>query len=196
MTASRALTLADILPPEDYARDRAKWKREIGAIKRDRRVAVGPHVTFYFESRDTMWLQVQEMIHIEKGGMAQAPDELAAYNPLVPNGAELTATFMVEIDDPIRRKTVLDTLGGIENTAFLRVGGETVMGQAEADQDRTREDGKASSVQFVHFPLTPAQIAAFRSGTGEVILGFSHPRYGHMTVLPITARAALGKDFA
>ena len=168
MTA--ALTLADILPPEVYARDRREWKRKIGAIKRDRRVEVGPYVTFYFESRDTMWLQVQEMLYIEKGGMAQAPDELMAYNPLIPNGAELTATFMIEIDDPIRRADVLATLGGIEDTAFIRIGGETIKGVAEADQDRSTAEGKASSVQFVHFPFTPGQIVAFRSGAGDVVL--------------------------
>ena len=103
-----------------------------------------------------MWLQVQEMIYIEKGGLAQVPDELEAYNPLVPNGSELTATFMIEIDDPIRRKNVLDRLGGIEEAAFLRIGGETINGVPEADQDRTTAEGKASSVQFVHFPFTGA----------------------------------------
>jgi hypothetical protein len=195
MTTATALTLADIIPPEEYARNRSEWKRKIGAMKRDRRVAVGPHVTFYFENRDTMWLQVQEMIYIEKGGLAQAPDELEAYNPLIPNGAELTATFMIEIDDPIRRKTVLDGLGGIEETAFLRVGGETIQGVPEADQDRTTAEGKASSVQFVHFPFTQPQIEAFRSGSAEVVLGFAHPRYGHMALIGDQVRAALSKDF-
>lgn len=196
MTASHALTLADIIPPQEYARDRKEWKRKIGVIKRDRRVAVGPYVTFYFESRDTMWLQIQEMIYIEKGGLAQAPDELAAYNPLVPNGAELTATFMIEIDDPIRRQNVLATLGGIEDAAFLRIGGETIRGVPEADQDRTTAEGKASSVQFIHFPFNEAQILAFRSGNGEAILGFTHPHYGHMAVISDVVRTALGKDFA
>ena len=190
-----ALTMSDILPPAEYARNRSEWKRKIGALKRDRRVAVGPYVTFYFESRDTMWLQVQEMIYIEKGGMAQAADELAAYNSLVPNGTELIATFMIEIDDPIRRKNVLDGLGGIEETAFLRVGGETILGVAETDQDRTTAEGKASSVQFVHFAFTPGQIAVFRLGEGEVLLGFTHPRYGHMAVVPDAVRAALATDF-
>lgn len=195
MTASRCLTLADIVPPQDYARDRKAWKRKIGEIKRDRRVAVGPHVTFYFENRDTMWLQIQEMIYIEKGGMAQAPDELAAYNPLIPDGTELTATFMIEIDEPVRRQAVLATLGGIEETAFLRIDGETIKGVPEADQDRTNAAGKASSVQFVHFPFTAAQIASFRDGKGNAILGFSHPRYGHMAAIPDAVRAALAKDF-
>ncbi len=196
MTASRTLTLADIIPPDEYARNRAEWKRKIGALKRDRRVSVGPYVTFYFENRDTMWLQVQEMIYIEKGGLAQAPDELEAYAPLVPNGAELTATFMIEIDDPVRRKHVLDNLGGIEEAAFIRVGGETIKGVPEADQDRTTADGKASSVQFVHFPFTTRQMELFRHGEGEVILGFTHTCYGHMAVMPDPVRAALTKDFA
>ncbi len=196
MTQSRALTLADVLPPQDYARDRKQWKQKIAAIKRDRRVAVGPYVTFYFENRDTMWHQVQEMIYIEKGGMAQAPDELAAYNPLIPNGAELTSTFMIEIDDPIRRQTILATLGGIEDTAFIKIGNETITASPEADVDRTNAAGKASSVQFVHFPFTEAQIKAFQSGEGDVILGFNHPHYGHMTVIGGAARKSLGEDFA
>ena len=98
--------------------------------------------------------QVHEMLFIEKGGAAQIPDELAAYNPLIPQGSELVATVMFEIDDPIRRARVLATLGGVENTAFLRVGGDTIRGVPEDDQERTREDGKASSVQFLRFPFT------------------------------------------
>ena len=195
MSSKRALTEADILPATEYARNRTEWRRKIAARKRNRRVEVGPHVTFYFECWDTMWLQVQEMVYIEKGGAEQIPGELDAYNPLIPDGSELTATFMIEIDDPIRRKRILDRLGSIENTAFIRVGGETIMGQAEADQDRTREDGKASSVQFVHFPFTPDQIAAFSSPDAEVLLGFNHQNYGHMTILPEAVRAELTGDF-
>ena len=152
-------------------------------------------MTFYFESYETMWLQVHEMVFIEKGGPEQVPDEIAAYNPLIPKGAELVATFMIEIDDPVRRATVLATLGGIENTAFIAIGGDRIFARAEADQDRTREDGKASSVQFVHFDFSPAQIAAFRAPGAEVVLGFAHPRYGHMTVLPENVRAELASDF-
>ena len=195
MSSKRALTEADILPAAEYARNRTEWRRKIGARKRNRRVEIGPHVTFYFECWDTMWLQVQEMVYIEKGGAEQIPGELDAYNPLIPNGSELTATFMIEIDDPIRRKRILDRLGGIENTAFIRVGGETITGEAEADQDRTREDGKASSVQFVHFVFTPDQIAAFSSPDAEVLLGFNHANYGHMTILPEAVRAELTGDF-
>jgi len=164
-------------------------------LKRNRRVDVGPYVTFYFENHDTMWLQVQEMIHIEKGGAEQVPDELAAYNPLVPKGDELVATFMIEIDDPVRRQRILAGLGGIEETAFLRVGGETIVAAPEADQDRTTAEGKASSVQFVHFRFTPAQVAAFRRPGSDVVIGFTHDKYRHMAVIADEVRAALGEDF-
>jgi len=136
------------------------------------------------------------MLFIEKGGAEQLPDELAAYNPLIPQGSELVATVMFEIDDPIRRGRVLATLGGVEDKAFIRVGSDIVRGVAEQDQDRSREDGKASSVQFIRFPFTAAQIAAFKSGGGDVIVGFDHPNYGHMAVMPPPVREALAQDFA
>ncbi len=189
----RIITVSDIIPAAEYAKNRTQLRSEITARKRNRRVEVGPYITFYFESYDTMWHQIQEMVYIEKGGAEQVPGELEAYNPLIPNGSELTATFMIEIDDPIRRARVLDSLGGIENTAFIRLDSETVRCVAEADQDRTREDGKASSVQFVHFPFTAAQIAAFPMA--EITLGFNHPHYGHMAILPDNVRAELTTDF-
>ena len=195
MPNKHELVAADILPPAEYAKNRAEWRRKIGAMKRNRRVEVGPYVTFYFESYDTMWLQVHEMIYIEKGGAEQVPDELRAYNPLIPNGSELTATFMIEIDDADRRRRILGRLGGIEETVFFRIGTETVRAAAETDQDRTTAEGKASSVQFVHFPFTPAQIAAFSAPGEQVIVGLDHPNYGHMAVLPEAVRAELAKDF-
>jgi hypothetical protein len=196
MTNRHELTPADILSWADYARGRPEHRRRITAIKRNRRVEVGPYVTFYFESFDTMWLQVQEMLHIERGGDAQMREELAAYNPLIPKGRELVATFMIEIDDPLRRARVLAGLGGIEETAFIEVGGLRIAGKAETDQDRTNAEGKASSVQFVHFPFTDAEVAAFREPNARVILGLSHPNYSHMAVLAEASRAALAEDFA
>jgi hypothetical protein len=195
MSRKHRITAADILPAAEYALARADWRKKMTAVKRLRRVEVGPFVTFYFESFDTMWHQIQEMLFIEKGGPAQIPDELAAYNPLVPNGRELTATFMIEIDDPVRRKNVLARLGGIEETAFITIGSETVQAQAEADQDRTTEAGKASAVQFVHFPFTPAQVLAFRAPGAQAILGMGHPNYSHMAVIPEAIRAELMRDF-
>ncbi|RNJ50004.1 DUF3501 family protein [Methylocystis hirsuta] len=196
MTNRHELTTADILPWAEYAKDRAEHRKRLTAIKRNRRVEVGPYVTFYFENFDTMWIQVQEMLHIEKGGAAQLADELAAYNPLIPKGKELVATFMIEIDDALRRARVLSQLGGVEETASIEVGGERVVGKAEQDQDRTTAEGKASSVQFVHFPFTDAQIAAFKEPNTRVILGLSHPNYSHMAVLSEATRAALAGDFA
>jgi hypothetical protein len=195
MTPRHELTVADILPMADYAKVRSEKRREITEKKRARRVEVGPFVTFYFENFETMWLQVHEMIFIEKGGMDQAPGEIAAYNPLIPKGRELVATFMIEIDDPLRRKNVLAGLGGIEETAFFQVNGDKIFGRPEADQDRTTTEGKASSVQFVHFPFTDAQVEAFRAPGAQVILGFSHPAYSHMVVLQEAVRAELAGDF-
>jgi len=185
-----------IIPRAEYGPLRAERRKRMSEIKKDRRLEVGPFATFYFESYDTMLHQVHEMLFIEKGGAEQLPDELAAYNPLIPQGSELVATVMFEIDDPIRRARVLGMLGGVEHKAFLRVGADTIRATAEDDQDRTREDGKASSVQFMRFPFTAAQVDAFRSGVGDVIVGFDHANYGHMAVMSPTVRQALSKDFA
>ena len=185
-----------IVPLPEYAAQRADRRRRISEIKKNRRLEVGPFAMFYFESYDTMLHQVQEMLFIEKGGAEQLPDELAAYNPLIPQGSELVATVMFEIDDPLRRARVLATLGGVENRAFIRLNGEMIRGVPEADQERSREDGKASSVQFVRFGFTAAQAAAFKGGAGDVIVGFDHPNYGHMAVMPPAVRAALAEDFA
>lgn len=192
----RQIDVSAILPVSEYTKVRAERRRQITEIKKNRRLEVGPFATFYFESYETMLHQVHEMLFIEKGGPAQIPDELAAYNPLIPRGSELVATVMFEIDDPLRRARVLATLGGVENSAFIRVGGETIRGVAEDDQERSREDGKASSVQFIRFPFTVAQVAAFRSGAGDVVVGFDHTNYGHMAVMPPAVRQALSGDFA
>ena len=193
-TTKRAVTRDDILPLEVYGAERKTWRAKLAEVKRDRRVAVGPVATFYFETYMTMWYQIQEMLFIEKGGEDQIPEELAAYNPLVPKGDELVATVMFEIDEPERRQKFLARLGGVEETAFLKIGGETVKGRPEADVDRTSADGKASSVQFIHFAVSPEQAAAFKAEGAEVVLGFSHPAYAHMTVLGEATRKALAAD--
>jgi hypothetical protein len=192
----RQIEVSAILPTSEYVKVRAERRRQITEIKKNRRLEVGPYATFYFECYETMLHQVHEMLFIEKGGPAQIPDELAAYNPLIPQGNELVATVMFEIDDPVRRARVLSGLGGVEHKAFVRVDGEMVRGVPEDDQERSREDGKASSVQFIRFPFTAAQVAAFRSGAGEVVVGFDHPNYGHMTLVPPAVRQALSADFA
>jgi hypothetical protein len=197
MTAARKKQIErnDILAPADYAKRRAELRKEVVALKKRRRIEVGPAATFYFECFETMLQQVQEMLHIEKGGEAQIADELRAYNPLIPKGAELVATVMFEIDDPVRRARFLARLGGVEETAFIKLDSEMVKGVPEADQDRTNEAGKASSVQFVHFPFTIKQIALFRETDRQVVIGFTHPEYSHMAVMSEITRAALAEDF-
>ncbi len=194
--SKRAITPADILPMADYARQRAELRRGIVAKKKLRRMEVGPASTFYFECYETMLQQVQEMLFIEKGGEAQIADELEAYNPLIPQGSELTATVMFEVDDPVRRARFLARLGGIENHMFIRVGNETMRGVPEDDQERTNEEGKASSVHFVHFPFTEAQVKAFKQPNTQVLIGFDHPEYSHMAVMPEAIRTELASDFA
>ena len=195
MAPKREITKADLIPISEYGARRKEYRTAISAIKRRRRVEVGPFATFYFESYDTMWHQIHEMLYIEKGGDEQVPDELRAYNPLVPKGDELVATVMFEIDDPKRRAQVLARLGGVEETATISFAGETVKGVPEADVDRTTAEGKASSVQFIHFPFTKEQIEKFRAPGTQVVIGFSHPSYGHMAVMPEDVREALAKDF-
>src|SRR5215831_4522709 len=172
----------DILPLDDYAAIRGQERRRISEIKRQRRIEVGPFATFYFENYETMRHQVQEMLHIEKGGDAQLEDELAAYNPLIPQGSELVATVMFEIDDPVHRAATLAGLGGIENHVFHDVAGEQVRGDPDPTRENTSPDGKASSVQFIRFPLTADQSARFKTPGTRIIAGFDHPNYGHMAV--------------
>lgn len=192
----RKIDASMIVPLAEYTGQRAERRKRIAEIKKNRRLEVGPFATFYFESYDTMLHQVLEMLFIEKGGAEQLVDELAAYNPLIPQGSELIATVMFEIDDPLRRARVLATLGGVEQRAFIRINGTTVRGVAEDDQERSREDGKASAVQFIRFSFTAAEIAAFRGAAGDVVVGFDHPAYGHMAVMPAAIRQALATDFA
>jgi hypothetical protein len=191
----RQLTRADILPLDEYAQIRRQRRRQISEIKKHRRLEIGPFATFYFENFDTMWQQIQEMLYIEKGGEAQIADELEAYNPLIPRGSELVATVMFEIEDPQRRVRELMRLGGIEDRAFIEVGAERIRGEPDQTRENTSPEGKASSVQFLRFPFTPPQIAAFREPGARVMVGFDHPNYGHLAVMPEPIRAALARDF-
>ncbi len=196
MTAKRAITRADILDPEDYARERRELKKNLTAVKRNRRIEVGPVATFYFENYETMWHQVHEMLHIERGGEAQIRDELAAYNPLIPQGDELIATVMFEIDNADRRAAILSQLGGVENHIYLSVAGERVSGVPDPTRENTSADGKASAVQFLRFPFTAAQKAKFCQAGTQVLAGIDHPHYGHIAVMSEAVRAALAEDFA
>lgn len=188
------VTPADIMDMKEYAKVRAEKRKALVEVKRHRRVAIGPHATFYFENYDTMWQQIHEMLYIEKGGPEQIKDELAAYNPLIPKGRELVATLMFEIDDEKLRKSVLGRLGGVEETVFLKFGPYEITADAEEDVDRTNAEGKASSVQFLHFNFTDEQAEAFKTFDGDVILGIRHENYPHMTLLAPATRASLVRD--
>ena len=195
-SSERKITPDDLLPDAEFAQRRKAWRAELLPVKRLRRIELGPYCAFYFECYDTMLFQVQEMLLIEKGGAAQTPDELAAYNPLIPQGSELVATVMFEIDDPGRREAALARLGGAEDRFFISVGGEKVMGIPEGDVERTREDGKTSSVHFLRFPLKPEHIARFRDPATEILIGCGHERYSHLAGLSPASRAELSRDFA
>jgi hypothetical protein len=194
--ALRQVTREDLLPDTEFSKVRKERRQALLPIKRLRRIDLGPFCTAYFECFDTMLFQIQEMLLIERGGEAQIADELTAYNPLIPQGHELVATVMFEIDDPVRRAAVLARLGGVEEHFYIEVGGERSPGVQEGDEERTREDGKASSVHFLRFSLSPAQIAQFRDPAARVLLGCDHEEYSHMAALSPAARAELARDFA
>lgn len=193
--ALRLITPADLIPDADYAQQRRDRRTALLPIKRLRRISLGPVCTFYFESYETMLFQVQEMLLTEKGGAEQVPDELAAYNPLIPQGSELVATVMFEIEDPVRRETTLARLGGVEDRFFIQVGTARVLGLPEGDVERTREDGKTSSVHFLRFPLTADQVAKFRDPGTEIMIGCAHEAYSHLAGLTPASRAELARDF-
>jgi hypothetical protein len=195
MARQHEITRDDILTMEDYVKVRPERKRAIAELKKNRRVAIGPDANFYFESYDTMLHQILEMLYIERGGEEQIEDELSAYNPLVPKGRELVATLMFEIDEPVRREKFLAALGGVEETVTITVGGETITARPEQDVDRTTAEGKASSIQFLHFPFTDEQVEKFRDPETTVTLAIGHKEYGHRADLPDAVREALAGDF-
>ncbi len=192
----REIQKEDIMPLDVYIEKRRELRKSIVDYKKNRRVALGPYATFYFESYETMLAQVQEMLYIEKGGDEQLQDELTAYNPLIPNGKELTATLMFEIDNPISRAAFLGKVGGIEETVFMKINGEKIKAVPEKDVDRTSTEGKASSVQFIHFNFTDDQIEKFQSNSSEIELGIDHKEYSHSTKLSKENIASLSTDFS
>ena len=192
----RKIQKEDIMPLDVYVKNRKELRKNIVSFKKDRRIALGPYATFYFESYETMLAQVQEMLYIEKGGDEQLKDELIAYNPLVPNGKELVATLMFEIDNPVSRAAFLSKVGGIEEKVFIKINGEIIKAIPEEDVDRTSAEGKASSVQFVHFKFNEEQIKNFKSDGADVEIGMDHKEYSHTTKLSTTNLSSLSADFS
>lgn len=189
------ITAEDILPLDRYELIRADKKQEAIERKKLTRISVGPHATVLFENWDSMWLQVQEMLRIEKGGEAQLADELAAYGPMVPRGSELTATVLFEIGDADRRDAFLRSVGGVENHISIQLGGHVIKARPEGDVERTREsDGKASAVHFFHFDFTPAAVEAWKSGAGQAMLVIDHPNYGHAAMIAPQSREFLARE--
>ena len=186
----------DIMPLDVYIKNRKELRKNIVSFKKDRRIALGPYATFYFESYETMLAQVQEMLYIEKGGDEQLKDELTAYNPLIPNGKELTATLMFEIDNPVSRSAFLSKVGGIEEKVFIKIDGEFIKASPEKDVDRTSAEGKASSVQFIHFKFNDEQIQKFKLEDAEVEIGINHKEYSHTTKLSLANLSSLSADFS
>ena len=193
---ARQVTPEDLLSDAEFAKVRRERRAALLPIKRLRRIELGPVCTIHFECYETMLFQIQEMLLIEKGGAAQVPDELAAYNPLIPKGQELVATVLFEIDEPVRRAQTLARLGGVEDRFFLQVGEDHVPGFPEGDVERTREDGKTSSVHFLRFPLGPRHIAHFRDPATHILVGCDHEAYSHLAGISPASRAELAKDFA
>ena len=192
----RLIQKEDIIPLDIYTSKRKELRKKIVEFKKDRRIPLGPYATFYFESYETMLAQVQEMLYIEKGGDEQLKDELAAYNPLVPDGKELTATLMFEIDNPISRAAFLGKVGGIEEKVYMRVNGDLIKAVPEEDVDRTSAEGKASSVQFIHFKFNNEQIENFKLYSSNIEIGIDHKEYSHSTKLKEQTVQSLLTDFS
>ena len=191
----RQIEKKDLISADTYAETRKKIRKDLVEFKKNRRIALGPYATFYFESFETMVAQVQEMLHIEKGGDEQLKDELIAYNPLVPNGKELIATLMFEIDNPVSRAVFLGKVGGIEKKVFMKIDNEVIKAAPEEDVDRTSAEGKASSVQFIHFKLNDYQIIKFKPDNISIELGIDHKEYSHTTKLTEDNIKSLSADF-
>ena len=191
----RQIEKEDLLPSDVYAKSRKQIRKDLVEFKKDRRIALGPYATFYFESFETMLAQIQEMLYIEKGGDEQLKDELTAYNPLVPNGKELTATLMFEIDNSLSRGAFLGKVGGIENKIFMKIDNEIVKATPEDDVERTSAEGKASSVHFIHFKMSDNQITKFKLGNLDIELGIDHKEYAHTTKLTEDNVKSLSADF-
>ena len=192
----REIQKNDIMPLDVYTKKRKELRKDILEFKKNRRIPLGPYATFYFESFETMLAQVHEMLYIEKGGDEQLKDELTAYNPLVPNGKELTATLMFEIDNPVSRASFLGKVGGIEEKVFMRIDKELIKAIPEEDVDRTSAEGKASSVQFIHFKFSDNQIEKFKSNLSIIEIGINHNEYSHSTKLNEQTIKSLSADFS
>lgn len=191
----KKLTKAELLSLEAYAEQRNAYRAEVMAHKKNRRVALGPNATLYFEDRITMQYQVQEILRIEKIFTAdEIAEELAAYNPLIPDGGNWKATFMLEFGDEAERRTALAQLIGVERRIWVQVGAHNKVTPI-ANEDLVRETAdKTSAVHFLRFELDAAMIASAKGGA-EIQMGVQHPQYTHATgALPARLAQSLVSD--
>lgn len=184
----------DLLSLEEYHKRRAAFRAEVLAHKRDRQVAVGPNLTLYFEDRLTMQYQVQEMLRAERIFESDAiGEELAAYNPLIPDGTNLKATMMLEYPDVAVRRAALEKLGGVEHAVYVEVAKlGRVLANADEDLPRTTET-KTSAVHFLRFELDAAMREQLKAGA-SLKIGVEHPAYAHEVVVPANVSEALAAD--
>lgn len=188
------LSVTDLLSLEQYHRQRDAFRADALAHKRRRQAAIGPNVTLFFEDRVTVQYQVQEMLRIERIFESEAiEEELAAYNPLIPDGGNLKATMMIEFPDPDERRIALQTLAGIEDAVYLEVEGKPrIMAIADEDLERSNEQ-KTSAVHFLRFEVPPGAKAALERGAA-LTLGIDHPHYRHALAAGDDLRTALTAD--
>ena len=186
---------SDILSRDEYKSMRKNLREKMVLRKKFRRVDIGPYVTMYFENKDTIIHQINEMVYIENGGDEQINDEISAYESLIPDGQELIATVMIEIDSPIKRAEFLAKMGGFEEQISIKVGDQLIKGRAELDGDRTTADGKASSVQFVHFEFNENAVEIINNHMDNVTISIDHENYKHSSILNIDTVKELVKDF-
>ena len=195
MVQLNTIEKSDILSRDEYKSKRKSLREKMVLRKKFRRVDIGPYVTMYFENKDTIIHQINEMIYIENGGEEQINDEISAYESLIPDGQELVATVMIEIDSPIKRAEFLAKMGGFEEQISIKVGDQLIKGRAELDGDRTTADGKASSVQFVHFEFDENAIKIIKNHMDDVAISINHENYKHSSILNIDTVKELVEDF-
>ena len=189
------LTRSDLWSLEEYASRRQTFRTEVLAHKKLRNIALGPHATLYFEDRLTMRYQIQEMLRVERiFEAAEIEEELESYNPLIPDGSNWKATFMIEYGDVEERKVALATMGGIEQTVWVRVGesGEKIFAITNEDMERTRDE-KAAAVHFMRFELGADEVAALKSGE-SLFMGIDHASLPGTFEVTAHQRAALIAD--
>jgi hypothetical protein len=190
----QALTRDDLYSLEEYAEVRPELRKKVMAHKKDRKVPIGGHATLYFEDRLTIQYQIQEMLRVERiFERAGIEEELSAYNPLIPDGSNWKATFMIEYDDVNERREALARLIGIEDHVWVQVADhDRVYAIADEDLERS-DDTKTSSVHFLRFELEPGMVKGLKDGA-ELLMGIDHSEYDHAVKVETQVRDTLLAD--